>query len=374
MIASDTVALSPEREGNDKLRIIDADVHPTITGGVRTLFPYMTKAWQHRFSIKNDGLAKSALTPRFEHPSGSALRADAVPPEGGPAGSNPDFIKQDLLQSHGIDVAVMTSLQAGTVATVLAGPDESVVLCAAFNDCFLDQWKLREGGPLRLAMCVPTQDPQAAAAEIRRVGGEKAVVAVQLSLLDILMGNRYYYPIYAEAERYNLPILIHPLGIEGIYHGTAAPAGGFAENYSDRYVSLSQIAEANLSSLMFSGTLERFPGLKFIFVEYGFAWAVPLLWRMDRTWKSLRYDTPWVTKSPWDYIHEQVRFTTQPLDEPKKPEHLAQIIDMLGEDVLLFSTDYPHWDNDMPEQSLRMLNAEQRRKIFSENGLKAFRL
>jgi predicted TIM-barrel fold metal-dependent hydrolase len=355
------------------LEIVDCDVHPIVPGGMATLYPFLPKAWVQRFELKNATSHRSALTLRFEHPSGSAIRADAVPPKGGVPGSDPDFIESDLLDQHDIAFAVLNSLQAGAMAAVLTGPDESIVLSSAYNDYFLDGWNLAARPRLRLAMTVPSQDPQAAAAEIRRVGKRREVAAVSLPLIDVLMGNRYYHPIYAEAEAHGLPILVHVTGTDTVYRG-APTSSGHPENYAERYVSLSQIGEANFVSLMFSGTLERFPKLKFIFVEFSFAWAVPLMWRIERTWQSLRYDTPWVKKSPWEYLRAHIRFSTQPLDEPRSPTELAQMIAMLGPEQLLFATDYPHWDNDMPGQSLTMLAPEAQRLIFAENARTVLRL
>jgi predicted TIM-barrel fold metal-dependent hydrolase len=375
MSADTLMAKRPTSSQGDRLGIIDCDVHPIVKGGMRSLYPYMPLSWQQRLKQKAAEVVTVApLTLRFEHPNGSALRSDAKTPDGGLGGSDPDYIKSDLLDKHGIDIAILNCLQPGAMAAALAGPDESSVLCSAFNDFFLDNWKLTGSGPLRLAISVPVQSPEAGAAEIRRLAPNPAVAAVSLPLLNIRMGNRHYDPIYAEAHRCGLPILVHLTGADSIYHGAPQTAVGWPESYIERYVSFSQIAESNITSLIFSGTFEKFPGLSFLFVEYGFAWILPLLWRMDRTWRSLRHETPWVKKSPIDYVHENVRLATQPLDEPERAEDLHTLIKLFGYDLLMFSSDYPHWDNDMPEQSLRFMPDEARRMIFRENARKVLRL
>jgi predicted TIM-barrel fold metal-dependent hydrolase len=134
----------------------------------------------------------------------------------------------------------------------------------------------------------------------------------------------------------------------------------------------SQIGEAYLASLMFTGTLAKFPALKFVFAEFGFAWALPHIWRMDTMWKAIRVETPWVKRWPSEYVHEQIRFTTQPLDEPRTKGDLEKLIEMLGPEVLLFSTDYPHWDGDAPDQVLRGLPDAAREQIFSTNARACF--
>jgi uncharacterized protein len=105
-------------------------------------------------------------------------------------------------------------------------------------------------------------------------------------------------------------------------------------------------------SLVAHGVFEKFPNLHVVFTEVGVAWLLDVMWRMDKNWKGLRDEVPWVKRLPSEYMIEHFRFTTQPFLEPKKREHLAQFIEMIdGDRILMFSTDYPHWDGD----SLSML-------------------
>jgi predicted TIM-barrel fold metal-dependent hydrolase len=368
------VHASPEPPRSDSgHRVIDCDVHPYVAGGVETIYPYLSAAWRKRFERKRAGLSNSNLTLRFQHPNGSAIRADAAPIKGSVGGSDVGFMCRQLLDEHGVDVAILNCLQTGALAATLAGPEESVVLTAAFNDFFLDKW-MPVDPRLKFAMSVPVQDPQQAAREIRRIGRNAQICAVSLPPLNILMGNRYHWPIYKAAQEAGLPILTHVTGTDSIYVGPPMSAGGIPESYCERYVTLSQAAESNVNSLVFTGTLERFPDLKFIFVEYGFCWLLPLLWRMQKTWRELRHEVPWVKKSPIEYVHDRMRFTTQPIDEPPNPRDLDKMIELMGYDNLCFSTDYPHWDNDMPGQTLRSLSADRRRKIFCDNALEALRM
>jgi len=142
----------------------------------------------------------------------------------------------------------------------------------------------------------------------------------------------------------------------------------------ERYVTLGQGAETNLNSLVMNGTFERFPKLRVLYVEYGFVWPIALMLRMDRLWRSLRHEVPWVKKSPIDYVTDHVWFTTQPIEEPRDPRDLEHLIRMLGIHNLCFSTDYPHWDNDMPMQSLRTLQAADRDRIMRHNARDVLRL
>jgi predicted TIM-barrel fold metal-dependent hydrolase len=354
--------------------VIDCDVHPIVAGGIEALARHMPLAWAERFRRKGAALQGTSGVPlRFQHPNGSVPRMDARGPKGGVAGSDPHYLIADLLDGNGVDVAVLNCIQAGAVAAALSGVEESVVLARAYNDFFLEEW-LPFDPRLRFAPTVPSQDPQAAAEEVRRVGRHAQVAAISLPLVNIQMGNRWYWPIYAAAEAMDLPIYLHVTGIESLICGTPQITAGVFDHYIDRYLAMPQLAESSVRNLVFSGVFERFPRLRFVFAEFGFLWLLPLLWRMDRVWRGLCHDVPWVTQLPSKTVRARGFFTTQPVDEPDDPRDLERLIALIGEEMLCFSSDYPHWDNDMPGATLRFLPPETRRRIFSENPRRALRL
>ncbi|WP_424139767.1 amidohydrolase family protein [Roseomonas chloroacetimidivorans] len=353
--------------------IIDCDVHPMLAEGLSGLYPYMPEPWVERFRRKEAAHAAAGLTMRYAHPNGRVVRQDAATDQGGLGGTDPHFLIKDLIEAQNISTVVLNSLQSGAWCAVLSSADESIVIASACNEYYIDRW-LPVDDRLTYAPVVPSQDPAAAAAEIRRVGGHRQVTAVAVPALPILFGNRYWWPIFEAAQEMDLPILLHVTGAEGVFAGAPMPAAGLPDTYIERYVTLSQHAESNLNSMIMNGLFERFPRLRVLFVEYGFVWPIPALLRMDRLWRGLRHEVPWVKKSPIDYVNEHVWFTTQPIEEPRDPRDLERLIAMVGVRNLCFSTDYPHWDNDMPMQSFRLLPQEDRDRIMRTNARNVLRL
>ena len=249
--------------------IVDCDVHPLFAEGLPSLYPYMPAAWRERFVRKRAGLAASSLILRFAHPNGTVVRDDARTESGGPGGSDPRYLVKDLIEANDIGTVVLNSLQSGVLCAIFASVDESIVIARAANDYYFDKW-LPVDPRLTYAPVVPSQDPVAAAAEIRRVAGHRQVSAIAVPPLAILMGKPHWRPILEAAAEADLPILLHVSGAEGVYAGAPMPAGGLPDTYIERYVTLSQAAEANLSSMILSGVFERYPRLKVLFVEYGF--------------------------------------------------------------------------------------------------------
>jgi len=87
----------------------------------------------------------------------------------------------------------------------------------------------------------------------------------------------------------------------------------------------------------------------------------------------VRAEVPWLEKSPAEYAREHVRLTIQPFDAPPQTEQLERIIAEIDcEEMLLFSTDYPHWHFDGTEAMPDGLPTHLAQKILVENALKTY--
>ena len=110
-------------------------------------------------------------------------------------------------------------------------------------------------------------------------------------------------------------------------------------------------------------------------IEGGFAWVPHVMWRLDKNWKALRSECPWLTRPPSEIIREHFRLSTQPIEEPDNDAHLLQLFAMMdAEHTLMFSSDYPHWDFDSPTQAFPRLPPELKRRIFVENARELYGL
>ena len=133
---------------------------------------------------------------------------------------------------------------------------------------------------------------------------------------------------------------------------------------------MSQVFQAQVLSLIAEGVFDQFPDLRVALIESGVTWMPSLMWRFDKEWRGLRGLTPWVKQPPSAYIRQHMRMTLQPIDAPPTAEELLQIVGQLdSEDLLMFSTDYPHWHFDSPEAAFPAnLPKGLARKILSENA------
>ena len=351
--------------------LVDCDVHPQMPDGLNTLRPYLSKSWQQRLfgATANESWGTNAHASQFQLPTNrtyinpvGGVRRDAWQDNGLIPGSDPQAVVDELFEHYGITRAILNGNDMLGLGSVI-DPDAAAAVASAYNDWMLETW-LTADDRFRVAIVVTAQEPAKAAAEIERLADHPGVAAVFLPLTNRLMGERHYYPIYRAAAGHGLPIHIHPNAVDG--SATTAPslAGGIPTYYTEWHTGLAQIAQANVISLVCHGVFETYKGLKVVAAEGGIAWLMDVMWRLNKNWRGLRDEIPWVKRLPSEYIVEGIRLTTQPFLEPEMPEHLAMTLDAVhAEQTLMFSSDYPHWDFDNPLRALATVPPEILQRI-----------
>lgn len=343
------------------MKIIDTDVHQN---------------WSDRNEIWNRMPAhfreSGYQLPKgdYSHPVGFNRR-DAAGPEGQSAGSHYETMRDQHLDPFGISLAVLTG--NGMLGLGVHPHAEFAKACAkAYNKALLETW-LTWDDRFYGSMLVAPQDPMAAAAEIRKIGPHPRIVEVLMcSATRLPYGQSFYWPIYEAAQEVGIPVAVHP-GTEtrGTSNGFIA---GPPSTYLEWHTNLSQNYMGQIVSLVCEGVFEKFPRLKFVAKEGGLAWIPGVLWRLDKNWKALRSTVPWLKRLPSEYIIDHIRFTSQPIEEPEHPEFLPQLLTMIhAEKTLMFSSDYPHWDNDSPRHALPRLPEAMLNRIFHETAQEVYR-
>jgi len=291
------------------------------------------------------------------------MRLDAFPDEGLP-GSDLALMRSQHLDPNGVEYGMLMQLSRGGMEE--RNLDFAAALSRAVNDWQLETW-VKPEPRLRGGIVVPQEDAAFAVSEIDRHADDERFAQILISPRSSdPLGHRRYWPIYEAAQRCNKPIALHVQGFSG---GHASTASGWPTYYMQEHYAASSGMQNTLVSLVFEGVFERFPGLKIVLIEGGFSWAPALCWRMDKHWERLRQETPQLKRPPSDYVRTHCWFTTQPIEEPENPQHLAEIIDWIGWDRVMFSTDYPHWDFDDPQHVIKFqLSDEQKRVLLRDNA------
>ncbi len=318
---------------------VDCDVHPSVAS-LKTLLPYMSDFWRDSFiSRGQDGFVPGS----FPVNAPINCRADWRPPEGKP-GTDFTLFQSQALDAFDTQYAICNTLYGGAVAV---SETMGAAMCSAVNDWIAKEWLDRDPR-LRASIVVPAQSPMLAIEEIERLAGDDRFVQILLPVgLEMMLGRRYYWPLFEAAQRHKLPIGLHA----GTMYRHAPTSNGWPTHFLQDYVSNTQTFEAQLLSLLYQGVFGKFPDLTFVLLESGVTWLPGLIWRAVKTWRGVRPEVPWVKESPAELIRRQVRLTIQPIDAPPDAADLERVIDQIGsDDMLLFATDYPHWqfDGDAP--------------------------
>lgn len=242
----------------------------------------------------------------------------------------------------GIDIALLYP----SVALYLMGidgldPNLAGALARAYNAwlhdfCSVDPARLRGVG------LISPHDPSRMVAQLERVIdlGFPAVVLRPNPIQGRTLAHPDYGPFWAACERYSIAVAIH----EGT-HARSPTAG--ADRFESRFAlhACSHPMEQMMAllALIEGGVLERHPGLRVAFLEAGCGWLSYWLWRLDEMeYKNLSGEVAHhVRMQPSAYFRRQgfVAF------EPEEP-YLQALLPFIGEDHLLFGTDFPHGDHD----------------------------
>ena len=235
----------------------------------------------------------------------------------------------------------------------------------------------RKTNPDRFAVlaCIPNEDPEAAAVELRRVaklGVNGAEFSAPFAVKPLW--HRDWDPLWAASDKCGIPISFHTVGIEVRTPSDEQMARDYQDEYIGTRTTTVQLDAAEyLASLIFSGALERHPGMKFVLGESGVGWIPYVLARMDMEYDD-RFRHLNFSMKPSDYWRRQGYTTFQ------HETNLADLVHLAGEDNVIWGSDYPHADGVWPDSQesieidLGKVDPKVRRKVTCDNAARLYGL
>jgi uncharacterized protein len=345
--------------GDDYSGAIDCDLHPRAPTPA-VLSRYMSEHWRDTVEVRGidawETIAYPANAPLTARPDWRDAKADA----------DARSVAEATLDRFGFAHTILNCL-----FPVQAFRDEN--LAAAFaravNDWLAAEW-LDKDPRYRASLVVPLQSPERAVDEIeRRAGDPRFVQVLLLAFGEQPLGKSTYWPIYAAAERHGFTLGIHA----GSSYHHAVTGSGWPSYYAEDYAAQSVGFHTQLGSLICEGVFVKFPKLKAVLIESGVTWLPPYLWRLSKFWRGVRNEVPWIDRPPHEFVRDHIRLTIQPFDAPPSAEHIGRIMDQLqSDDMLLFASDFPHWQFDGVEMLPPGLSPALRRKILVDNPLATY--
>jgi len=366
----------------DGRKILDADTHQMepasmweeyIAPQYRTQAPRLDKVGgRHALAVEGESLTNEGKYPFSTPDFLAALMKGMQRFERARSGQfNAESRLQDM-DEHGVDAQVLYP----TVGGQLLGREfhDAALLaacCRAYNDWSAEYCR-RAPDRLRWAAMLPMQDVDMARAEARRTAAAGAV-SFYLRPNPVKGRNLYhvdYDPLWGEIEALDKPICIHDSGSPHL-----PSYGDRMDTHTTGHIIAHPFeAMVAMMSLIWYGVLERFPRLTVVHVEADAGWLPYWLQRMEQHWEfSGNAEHPELKMPPTDYFKRNV-FVACRGDERTLPS----AVELVGDDNIVFNTDYPHPDGTFPWGFERLqeqpIPEASKRKILWDNAARAFRL
>jgi predicted TIM-barrel fold metal-dependent hydrolase len=221
---------------------------------------------------------------------------------------------------------------------------ELALLCVkAYNDWMVEEWANDSGGRLIPLCLIPLWDPELAAEEVRRNAG-RGVRAVCFSELPTFLGlpsiySGHWDPLFAACDETNTVLACH------IGSGTKTPQTSPDAPDAAAATIIFGNSVGSMSDFLYSGVFHRYPNLKLLYAEAQIGWIPYLLERIDDVWETHRgwsHSQLYTKEKPssvyWDHIYSTFF----------KDSIGVRMLEMVGEDNVIFESDYPHQDGTWP--------------------------
>ncbi len=289
----------------------------------------------------------------------------------GTRGANPRTPQDQLaaMDREGVDVAVLYPT-SGLGIGVLREPEKAVAIAHAYNDWLAD---FCTAAPERLkgVAIVAPHDPLAAARELNRAVTDLGFVGLMMPtwVPGRYLSDQAFDPIYAEAATLGVPIGTHT----GV--GQEAMPPRFPDFLSTHATAHPFEQMAAVCSFVVGGILERHPALRVAFLESGIGWVPFWLERLDESFEKRHAEVPYLRMKPSEYLLSgRCYFHTEP-----EEKGLVYAIEVLGDDQIMYASDYPHWDCMHPDsarilQERTDLSESSKRKILGDNAARFYKL
>ena len=378
---TDTVLKNAARQREqrhfDDMLIIDVDSHHYESESMREIVKYMEdpvlkQLAQSSTQVSQRGSMFALGRVGYQDVGGRVTRYPLRKLEETPK----DGIHRDVHLSHkwmdavGVDYTTMFPTPMLGLA-MHPQPEVEVNLARAYNT-WLTEEVLTGSSRIKSMLYLPFNDHNAAYKMVQDFGDKPGVIGFMItSVRHKAVHDNDYMKTYALIEEMGLPL--------GFHSGFNWDDPMFRT--SNRFIAVHALGftwynVVHCTNWIVNGLPERFPKLKTIWIESGVTWILWLMTRLDNEYRMRSSECPSLKMLPSEYM-KQMYFSTQPMERPNDDGLLEAIFKGIdAENTLMYASDYPHWDMDLPSviYDLPFLDEKAKRKILGENARDAFNL
>jgi uncharacterized protein len=362
----------------DDVLIVDVDAHHYEGENMDEFIPYMENdvLRQLTMSTRAKGGSRGAVMVQgigYQDMGGRVTRYPLRSSEKTEKGSLRDIqLGQRWMDAMSVDYSCL--FPTGMLSIGLHPQKEmEVELCWAYNRWLTEKVMPEAGGRFFSMLCLPFSDPDAALRHVETFGDRKHVGGFMVTTVrnNLAVYDNAYMKLYRAMEERGLVLSFHSgpnWGGEPIYRSCNRFLSAHALGFTWYNV-------LHCTNWVINGMGERFPKLPVIWIESGLAWVPFLMQRLDHEYMLRPSEAPLLKKKPSDYMRDMF-YSSQPMEIQDHDALECTFRMMNAETQLLYSSDYPHWDFDLPSTiwDLPFLSEKAKHNIVGGTAARLFKL
>jgi predicted TIM-barrel fold metal-dependent hydrolase len=358
----------------DDMLIVDVDAHHYENENMAAILPYMENDVLRQLTMSHGARGRGSVIPAnvgFQDMGGRVTRYVTRSSEKTSGEQLRDIqLGQRWMDAMGVDYSCLFPTGLLNIGLHPQKEMESD-LCWAYSRWLTEQALPESGGRMFSMLSLPFSDPDECLRHVERFGHCKGVTGFMVSTIRTLpVHDNAYMKVYRAIEERGLAIAFHS------GHNWGEPIFRSCNRFiSVHALGFSFYNVLHCTNWVINGLGERFPKLPVIWVESGLAWVPFLMQRLDHEYMLRSSECPTLKKKPSEYMRDMY-YSSQPMEREDLAALECTFRMINAESQLLYSSDYPHWDFDLPStiHDLPFLTERARHNILGGTAARLFKL
>jgi hypothetical protein len=246
-----------------------------------------------------------------------------------------------------------------------------IELCFSYNRWLTERALPEGGGRLYSMLSLPISEPDEALRQVETFGDCKHITGFMVTSARTLpIHHNSNMKVFRAIEERGLALAFHSainIGepvFKGLNRFAAVHALGFP------FFNI-----LHVTNWVTNGLGERFPKLPVIWIEGGLAWVPFLMQRLDHEFMLRNSEFPLLKKKPSDYMRDMY-YASQPMERVDLMALECTFRMINAETQLMYASDYPHWDFDLPSTvwDLPFVGEKAKHNILGGTAARLFKL
>jgi predicted TIM-barrel fold metal-dependent hydrolase len=359
----------------DDMLIVDCDAHHYENENYDQILPFMENDVLRQLSIGGRALGRRGLVPSqagfTQDMGGRVTRYPLRSTEKTEPGRIRDVqLGERWMDAMGVDYSCL--FPTGMLNIGLHPQKEMEAdLCWAYNRWLTEKVLPESNGRFFSSLCLPFSDPEQSLRHVETFGHRKGVTGFMVTTVrNIQVNDNALMKVYRAMEERDLSLSFHsgPNWSEPVFRACNRFLSVHALGFSFYNI-------LHCTNWVINGMGERFPKLPVIWIESGLAWIPFLMQRLDHEYMMRPSEAPVLKKKPSDYMRDMY-YSTQPIEIQDREAMECTFRMMNAETQLMYASDYPHWDFDLPSTiyDLPFLSEKAKHNILGGTAARIFKL